>query len=55
MNKCKICGHEWESRTQLMGDKPRPLPLSCPKCKRYDWEREKNEMRHNSKKKHYKN
>lgn len=28
-NKCKHCGHEWESRTKD--------PLACPRCKRYYW------------------
>jgi predicted Zn-ribbon and HTH transcriptional regulator len=29
--KCKLCGHEWNSRIE-------GKPLACPKCKRYDWE-----------------
>ena len=33
MNKCKLCGYEWESRT----DKPK----QCPKCKRYDWDKDR--------------
>jgi len=28
-NKCKLCGHEWDSRKEN--------PKSCPRCKRYDW------------------
>ena len=28
--KCLRCGHEWTARTD---DKP----ISCPRCKRYDW------------------
>ena len=33
--KCLKCGHEWFSRT----DKP----LQCPRCKRYDWNKKKEE------------
>ena len=33
-NKCKLCGHEWISRTEKK-------PKACPACKRYDWEKEK--------------
>lgn len=32
-NKCKLCGHEWESRLEC--------PLACPRCKRYDWKQDK--------------
>ena len=32
-NKCKRCGYEWESNISN--------PVSCPNCKRYDWNREK--------------
>ncbi|MBU0894948.1 MAG: hypothetical protein KKB88_05895 [Nanoarchaeota archaeon] len=28
-NKCKKCGYEWESKIDN--------PVSCPRCKRYDW------------------
>lgn len=38
MNHCKRCGHEWETR----GDKE---PLSCPRCKRYDWKRTKEKVK----------
>ncbi len=31
MNKCKICGYDWES----IVDKPK----QCPRCKRYDWDK----------------
>ena len=27
--KCRLCGHEWESRKEK--------PRMCPRCKRYDW------------------
>ncbi len=33
--KCKRCGHEWDSRVKE--------PACCPKCKRYDWNEEKEE------------
>lgn len=29
MNKCKQCEYEWYGRKEK--------PISCPKCKRYDW------------------
>jgi predicted Zn-ribbon and HTH transcriptional regulator len=32
-SKCKQCGHEWRSRIGK--------PLSCPRCKRYDWNKPK--------------
>lgn len=32
-NKCKLCKHEWFSRTNNK-------PIECPKCKRYDWDSE---------------
>ena len=31
--KCGICGYEWEARNEE--------PKQCPKCKRYDWNKEK--------------
>lgn len=31
---CKLCGHEWMPRTDR-------APVACPKCKRYDWNKEK--------------
>jgi len=31
---CARCGHEWRPR------KDGVVPLSCPKCKRYDWQDE---------------
>ena len=31
-NKCKRCGYEWDSRIEN--------PKSCPRCKRYDWDKE---------------
>ena len=33
MNKCKQCGYRWESR--------KDKPISCPNCKRYDWDNDK--------------
>jgi len=32
-NKCNKCDYEWKSRIEN--------PKSCPKCKRYDWNKEK--------------
>lgn len=32
-HKCKLCGHEWKARTERK-------PACCPKCKRYDWEKD---------------
>ena len=29
--KCQRCGHEWEARVKV--------PRSCPRCKRYDWDK----------------
>jgi len=29
--KCNLCGFEWIPRTEN--------PISCPKCKRYDWKK----------------
>lgn len=29
--KCSLCGYEWKSR------KVEDVPISCPRCKRYDW------------------
>lgn len=29
--KCSLCGYEWNSR------KEGKVPVSCPRCKRYDW------------------
>lgn len=31
--KCKKCGHSWNSRTNK--------PVSCPRCKSYDWNKTK--------------
>ena len=31
--KCEKCGYEWQARTKT--------PKACPKCKRYDWNKEK--------------
>jgi len=36
VNTCLICGHGWEARVDL--------PLQCPKCKRYDWNKIKGEL-----------
>lgn len=33
--KCRFCKHKWVPRA----DKP----LACPKCKRYEWEKEPDE------------
>jgi len=30
-NKCKQCQYEWKSRKEI--------PKSCPRCKRYDWDK----------------
>jgi hypothetical protein len=35
--ECKLCSHKWESRTDQ--------PKACPKCKRYDWEKCKNDKK----------
>jgi len=29
---CQLCGHTWASKLIK--------PLSCPRCKRYDWNKE---------------
>jgi predicted Zn-ribbon and HTH transcriptional regulator len=39
MNKCKICNYEWKSKT-IIGF----IPKSCPKCKRYDWQKKEGEQ-----------
>jgi len=31
--KCKRCDYEWESTKEK--------PISCPYCKRYDWDEDK--------------
>ena len=31
--ECKRCGHKWLSRAEK--------PRACPNCKRYDWNKEK--------------
>ena len=31
--KCKLCGHRWLARVED--------PRSCPNCKRYDWNKQK--------------
>ena len=33
LNKCPLCGHEWENRVSK--------PIQCPRCKRADWNKEK--------------
>ena len=30
--ECKLCGHKWESKLEK--------PVACPKCKRYDWNKD---------------
>ncbi len=40
-SKCRLCKHEWISRTKD--------PLQCPRCKRYDWKNKK-EVRGSEKK-----
>lgn len=30
-HKCKKCGYEWKGKED---------PKACPRCKRYDWNRE---------------
>lgn len=32
-NTCSLCDHEWVSRVEK--------PKACPKCKRYNWQDEK--------------
>ena len=34
MKKCKRCGYEWSSELER--------PKTCPKCKSYFWDKEKN-------------
>ena len=34
--KCKLCKHEWFSRTSK--------PTACPRCKRYDWNKSVEEV-----------
>ena len=31
---CRLCGHKWTPKKK---GKP---PLSCPRCKRYDWNKQ---------------
>lgn len=31
-NECKKCGYKWKSKLIK--------PISCPRCKRYDWWKE---------------
>lgn len=31
-HECKRCGYKWKGKKQY--------PVSCPKCKRYDWNKE---------------
>ena len=38
MNKCKRCGHGWESRMKR-------APASCPACKSYKWNEEPSRVR----------
>ena len=33
LNKCNLCGYEWESR--------KSKPKQCPDCKRQDWNKER--------------
>ena len=40
MFKCKVCGHEWESRLLNHRSIQSYEPLCCPRCKRYDWKEE---------------
>ncbi len=32
--KCKLCAWEWEGKVEE--------PAQCPRCKRYDWNKDKN-------------
>ncbi len=34
--KCLLCGYEWEARKEL--------PKTCPRCKRYDWNKKKGDV-----------
>jgi len=36
--KCLKCGHEWVPRS--LG-----IPASCPRCKNYNWDKPKKEMK----------
>lgn len=29
---CTACGHEWQGKTRLVGDRE-PGPLECPRCR----------------------
>lgn len=33
-HECKLCGYTWKGRTENK-------PKQCPKCKRYDYEKER--------------
>ena len=44
MNKCKICQYEWKSRTTIGFILNDYTPKSCPKCKRYDWQKKEGEQ-----------
>ena len=35
--QCKKCGYEWESRIDN--------PKSCPYCKQYDWNKQREEIK----------
>ncbi len=35
-HKCKKCQYEWPSKLER--------PKACPKCKRYDWDKEDSEI-----------
>jgi len=34
MEECKRCDHKWVPRSEKK-------PKQCPRCKRYDWDKEK--------------
>jgi endogenous inhibitor of DNA gyrase (YacG/DUF329 family) len=36
-HKCNLCGHTWKNRADY--------PVSCPRCKRYDWNIRKKEKK----------
>ena len=36
MCHCNQCGYDWKPRRDTVGD-----PKACPRCKRYDWMKEK--------------
>ena len=38
-NKCLRCGYEWQKRIDI--------PKQCPRCKRYDWNKVKEENKDN--------